>query len=281
MMIQATPQQRSPLDLRRDLGTRLRTLRVRAGLTGRQLAELLGCHPSKISRLEHGAAIPSIADVRAWCAHTGAEGEADDLAAQAAHVEAAYSTWRSYQRDGLLRLQRAAGDLFTRTRRFHAYESRLVPGLLQTAAYARAILESEQARRGGPDDVDDAVELRFGLRSVLDGTATFAMLFEEHVLRSPIVPPEAMREQGQQLIEDSQRANMSLGIIPTGLQRTRWGAESFYVYDQELVRVQLVPGRFSVNAPGDVAEYLKAFEELSAMAVYGDAARDLIRDATG
>ncbi|TDD79926.1 hypothetical protein E1298_26890 [Actinomadura rubrisoli] len=78
----------------------------------------------------------------------------------------------------------------------------------------------------------------------------------------------------------SSRPNVSLGVIPLG-PRTRAGVENFYVYDQNLVRIQLLSGRFTVNAPGDVAEYLAAFAELSELAVVGDEARALIRDAIG
>lgn len=222
--------------------------------------------------------MPSVADVRAWCVHCKAEDQADDLTAQATAVEAAYSTWRSSQRTGMLRMQEEVGDLFARTRRFLAYESRLVPGLLQTADYSRTILEAVRARRGSPDDVSDAVAARYELRRILDGPATFSFLVEEHVLRSPIAPPEVMREQAEQLIEDSRRPTVSLGVIPLG-PRARAGAENFYVYDQNLVRIQLLSGRFTVNAPGDVAEYLAAFEELSSLAVVGDEARAMIREA--
>lgn len=278
MTLQASQPQRSPLDLRRDLGARLRVIRLRAGLSGKELAERLGCHPSKVSRLEHGAAIPSVADVRAWCAFCEADDQADDLAADATAVEAAYTTWRSHQRTGMLRLQQEVGDLFARTNRFLAYESRVIPGLLQTADYSAALLERARIRRGSPDDISDAVAARHEYRRVLDGPATFGFLVEEHVLRSPIAPPAVMRAQLDQLIEDSRRPTVSLGVIPIG-PRERSGTENFYVYDQTLVRVQLLSGRFTINAPGDVAEYLTAFEELSALAVVGEEACALIRTA--
>lgn len=274
-----TSTSRSALDLRHDLGKRLRSLRKRAGLTGVQLADKLGCHSSKISRIELGTAIPSPSDVRAWCAHTGADDEADDLAAQAAHVEVAYSTWRSTQRTGgLLRLQEEVTELFERTRRWRAYEPRLLPGILQTTAYATAVLEVTRRRLDRPDDVPGAVAARYALRRVLDGPATFSYIVEEHVLREPLIGPEAMRAQAEQLIADSRRPNVSIGIIPLGF-RERHAVENFTIHDDELVRVQLMAGRFTATAPGDIAEYIGVFETLSEMAVYGDEARDLIRAA--
>lgn len=277
----AVPAPRSPLDQRHDLGKRLRSLRLRAGLTGVQLAERLDCHSSKVSRIEHGNAIPSPADVRAWCMATGHDDEVEDLAAQAASVEVAYSTWRSTQRaGGLLRLQEEVTDLFERTRRWRAYEPRLLPGILQTTAYASAVLEVARRRLDRPDDVAGAAAARYALRRVLDGPATFAYVIEEHVLREPIAGPEVMREQAEQLIADSHRANVSLGVIPMG-RRERHAVENFTIHDEDLVRVQLMAGRWTATAPGDVAEYVGVFETLSQMAVYGNEARALIDDAIG
>lgn len=283
MTIHTAPDQRSPLDLRQDLGRRLRMLRRQAGLSGKDLAERLGCHPSKVSRIELGTTIPSPADVRAWCAAAGADDEADDLAAQATSVEFAYSTWRSTQRTGgLLRLQEEGiTELTERTRRWQAYEPRVLPGILQTVAYASAILEVTRQRLDQPDDVGPAAAARFALRRVLDGPATFAYLIEEHVLREPLAGPEVMREQAEQLVADSHRPNVSVGIVPMGTLRVRHATENFTIFDEEMVRVQLLPGRFTATAPGDVAEYLRAFEMLAGMAVYGDEARALIRDAIG
>lgn len=280
-MTQQTSTARSPLDMRQDLGKHLRGLRKRAGLTGVQLAELLGCHPSKVSRIELGTAIPSPADVRAWCMHTGAEDEAEDLAAQATSVEVAYSAWRNTQRTGgLLRLQEEGiTELTERTRRWQAYEPRVLPGILQTVAYASAILEVTRQRLDRPDDVGPAARARFALRRVLDGPATFAYLIEEHVLREPIAGPEVMREQAEQLIADSYRPNVSIGIVPLGTLRARHATENFTIFDETMVRVQLLPGRFTATAPSDVAEYHAAFEMLSGMAVYGDEARELIEAA--
>lgn len=275
------PADRSPLDQRHDLGKRLRALRLQAGLTGVQLAGRLDCHSSKISRIEHGNAIPSPSDVRAWCMATGHDDQADDLAAQAANVEVAYTTWRSLQQTGgLMRLQQNFTDLFEQTRRWRVYEPRVLPGILQTRAYTAAILEVTRRRLDRPDDVSAAAAARYELRRVLDGPATFSYIVEEHVLREPVVGPEEMREQAEQLIADSRRPNVSIGVVPLGFRR-RHAVENFSIHDDELVRVQLMAGLWTATAPGDIAEYADVFALLSEMAVYGDNARDLIRAAVG
>lgn len=277
----AQPAQPHALAARRDLGSRLRVLRLRANMTGKALADLLGCHPAKISRIELGGATPSIGDIRAWCVHCSAEDQADDLVAAAVAAESAYTTWRSEQRGGLLRLQEAMDELYAKTNRFRAYESRVIPGLLQGEDYTAAILGKLQARRGSPDDAREAAAARYRQRRVLQGDSTFAFVIEEAVLRSRIAPAEVMRAQLAQLVEDSRLPQVSIGIIPLDAQRSQWPVESFYAYDDSLVRVQLVSGRWAVTAPGDVAEYLTVFQDLSALAVVGDEARDIIRRASG
>lgn len=65
------------------LATRLRHLRLDAGLAGHQLSRACGWHPAKTSRIENTRAVPSDADIRAWCAACGADGQAEDLIAAA------------------------------------------------------------------------------------------------------------------------------------------------------------------------------------------------------
>lgn len=271
--------QPNALQARRDIGLRLRALRREASLTGRGLAELMNCHSAKISRIENGAATPSVADIRAWCVHCSAEDQTDDLIAATIAAESAYSTWRTEQRAGLVRLQTTMDTLYARTERLRVYETRVVPSLLQTEDYAAAILGRLQARRGSPDDAREAAAARAAHRHLLHGAGSYAFILEEAVLRSRIAPDDVMRAQLDQLVEDSRLPRVSIGIIPLDVPRDQWPTESFFAHDDELVRVQLISGRWTATAPGDVAEYLAVFGELSEVAVVGDEARDLIRRA--
>lgn len=266
-------------ELRRDLGKRLRLLRLRAGLTGRAVANGLGCHPAKVSRIENGQTIPSIDDVRNWCVLCSAEDQSADLEAQVLNVESAFAAWRTEQRAGFLQVQREVDQIFADSHRFRVYEGHVVPGLLQTEAYTREVLTRLRDRQGTPDDIDAAAAARYSHRRILSQSKVFSFVLEEAVLASRFTPPQVMREQLAQLLEDSRRPQVSLGVIPFGAERTCWPVESFYAYDDHLVRVQLISGRLTVTTPGDVAEYLSTFEELASLAVVGDEARELIQRA--
>ncbi len=73
--------------------------------------------------------------------------------------------------------------------------------------------------------------------------------------------------------------NVSLGIIPLTAPRLMWPVEGFTVYDDALVRAELMTAELTVQAPTEVALYVKAFGRLQKLAVYGPKARALITSA--
>ena len=88
-----------PQQAREALGTRLREIRLDAGLTARALAKLAGWHFTKVSKLEHGTRRPSLDDIRAWCRYCQAEDQVIDLIATARGIDEMYTEWRMKCRD--------------------------------------------------------------------------------------------------------------------------------------------------------------------------------------
>lgn len=266
---------------RHALGLRLREIRKDASLSARALARLARWHESKCSRIEHGHAMPSDADIRAWTLHCGVPDQAADLIATARGIDGAYVEWRRIERPGLKRAQQAVLPLFERTRRFRMYQSWVIPGLLQTPAYTRAVLETIVALRGVHDDVEEAVAVRMDRQSVLHtGHHRFAVLIEEWVLRTMIGDTDVMAGQLGHLIAVASTPSVSLGVIPLGVARgAGWPVESFTIYDDAQVNVELVSAHLTVTQPGEIQEYVRAFSELEALAVYGAPARALITAA--
>ncbi|GGK48103.1 helix-turn-helix domain-containing protein [Streptomyces flaveus] len=275
------PSSSSVAEARRALGQRLREIRKDAGLTARTLAGLADWHESKCSRIEHGRTPPSDADIRAYTLHCDAQDQTADLIATARAVEGMYVEWRRMERAGLKQVQQSVAPLFERTRRFRTYQSWVIPGLLQTAAYTKAVLNTIAALREVPDDIDAAVGVRMERQRILhSGDHRFAMLVEEWVLRTLIGDNEVMAGQLGHLIAVASLPSVSLGIIPLGVPRgAGWPVESFTMYDDEQVNVELVSAHLTVTQPREVQEYARAFTELSSIAVYGAAARSLITGA--
>ncbi|NLU67743.1 Scr1 family TA system antitoxin-like transcriptional regulator [Streptomyces sp. HNM0574] len=277
----SAPSSSSVAEARQALGRRLREIRKDSGLTARALAALNGWHESKCSRIEHGRTAPSDADIRAWARHCGAHEQTADLIATAHAVDGMYVEWKRLERGGLKHVQVSVAPLFERTRRFRMYQSWVVPGLLQTPAYTRAVLATVASLREGPGDIDAAVDVRMERQRVLhSGGHRFAMLVEEWVLRTVIGDSAVTTEQLGHLIDVASLPSVSLGIIPMGTPRgAGWPVESFTMYDDHQVNVELVAAHLTVTQPREVKEYARAFTELSAGAVYGAAARSLIRAA--
>ncbi|MEV4107754.1 helix-turn-helix transcriptional regulator [Nonomuraea sp. NPDC049695] len=263
------------------MGARLRSIRREASLSGRDLARLAGWHSSKVSRIEHAQRTPSPADVRAWCRHCGVPEQAPDLVASLEAIEGMFVEWRHMERTGLKKAQEAVVPRWERTRHFRIYSSKLIPGPLQTRAYISAILTALMRRRGLPNDVEEAVQVRVDKQHVLhDGDHRFAVILEESVLRAPIGGAEVMAGQLGHLLTVSALPSMSLGIIPLDADRsTMWPAEGFFMFDDAEVTVELVSGHLTITQPHEVALYAGAFKELAALAVYGKAARALITAA--
>ncbi len=275
------PPSSSARQARRTLGARLGELRQDAGLTGRELARRCGWHESKVSRIEHARTAPSAEDIRAWCVHTGAANQADDLVAFLRSVEGMFIEWHRMEQTGLRHAQESVLPLWERTRLFRAYSSWLIPGALQTSDYTRAVLRAIAERRELPDDVEDAVAARTDrLRLLREGEHQFAMLMEESVLRNVIGGTEVMAGQLGHLITVTALPSISLGIIPLGLDRDAiHPVEGFWIFDDQRVNVELVSGWLTITQPREIEMYAEVFGRLAELAVSGAQARRLITAA--
>ncbi|MFF7456041.1 helix-turn-helix domain-containing protein [Kitasatospora sp. NPDC008115] len=264
---------------RKMLADRLREMCKDAGLDGKQLAALCGWHPSKVSRISTAKTAPSAEDLLAWCRACGREDQAADLVASLRAVEGMWVEWRRMERAGL-RAQEAVLPLFERTYWFRAYSSWLVPGLLQTHGYTECVLRAVQQRRVPVDDVADAVAVRMERQRVLrERQRRFAFLLEQSVLSNGLGDADAQAEQLERLIRVGAAPNVSVGIVPSRLGRTRMPVEGFWIFDTAQVNVELVSGHLTLTQPSEVAMYADTFAVLADMAVYGPKARALITAA--
>jgi transcriptional regulator with XRE-family HTH domain len=265
---------------REALGARLREIRIRADLTAVDLASKLGRHSSKVSRIEHGRKTPSVEDIREWCRHCDAVDQAADLVASLQVIEGMYVEWRRVERTGLRRLQESYIALYERTAVFRFYEPGVIPGLFQTAEYASARMARIIAFSGLPDDLDGAVAARMERQRVLrSGRHRFAVVLEEAALKSRIGTTEMMAGQLGHLIRVGSLPNVSLGIVPSDIDRTMWSSPGFLILDDKRVLVETPSAELTITQPSELLVYIRTFSELATMAVYGAAARTLITDA--
>ncbi|SBV00610.1 Predicted transcriptional regulators [Streptomyces sp. Ncost-T6T-1] len=267
------------------LGSQLRALRRRRGISARELAALAGWHESKCSKIENGKSMPSEADIRLWARLCHAADQADDLISAAAGIKDMYVQWRHMEVPGLRSAQNKVLPVWENTSAFQAYSHSLIPGPLQTREYTRTVLTSIKVRRSlVVDDVDAAVDARMRKQELLhDSNRTFRILIEECVLRNRIGGPDVAVRQMARLVDVSTLPNIELGIIPengdTVVRDQMWPVEDFWIFDHKMVNVELVAAYMTFTTEPEVRLYEQAFSELSELAVFGKEARSLIATA--
>lgn len=265
---------------REALGVRLREIRKEAGLTGRTLAIDIGCHYTKISRVENGNQSPSEENIKAWCRACRAEDQISDLIATARTIESTYVEWRRQTRAGMKRLMLSSTSLYERTQLFRIYEHNIIPGLFQTAEYSAAMLSYFIDFLDTPNDLDAAVEARMERqRIVYSGNRRFAVLLEERAIQARVGNFDIMSGQLDRLLGVMSLPRVSLGIIPETAIRAAFASVGFWIYDNALVGVETPTASLEVTQPREVGLYAKMFEQLRQSAVYGAEARALVTSA--
>ena len=174
----------------------LREIRLDAGLTARALAQLTGWHFTKVSKLEHGTRRPSPDDIRAWCRYCQAEDQVIDLIATTRGIDAMYTEWRRQLRTGMRYVQDSVRPLYEQTLLFRVYETTFIPGLLNTAGCAAAIMGFWAGLMSLPADIETAVAARMSRQNVLyAGKRSFVFVIEEQALRTRVGGAEVMAGQ--------------------------------------------------------------------------------------
>ena len=267
-------------EARTALGKRLRELRSSAGISGRRLAESLSWPPSKVSKLENGRQTPTDDDIRDWTRATGSQGETEALLASLHTLEIQHSEWQRVLRAGLKPRQQELIEWDQRTRLFRAFEATVVPGLLQTAEYARARFAEGVRRLKLPDDINDAVTARIRRQEILyRPDKRFHFVLTEAALRFRLCPPAVLLGQLDRLVSLSQLPNVRLGIIGFETQYATSPWHGFWLYDSERVLIETFSASLDLRQPQEIELYQIAFEQLAAVASYGRAARVIINQA--
>ena len=203
-----------PTVRRLQLGSRLRALREASGISRADAGYLIRSSESKISRMELGRVSFKQRDVTDLLELYGVDdpAEHDRLLALAREANTA-GWWHAYS-DVLSTWFQNYLDLEQSAELIRTYEVQFVPGLLQTDAYARAVIALDG--RAGPPDVDRRAQLRMArqqLHARPGGPRLWAVL-DEAVLRRPIGGYAVLLEQVRSLLDASQRDNVRLQVIP-------------------------------------------------------------------
>lgn len=259
------------------LGGRLRELREHADLTGRQLAESLSWQASKVSKIENGKQTPSVSDIEGWTEKTNSEDQAPALVASLRTLEVQHAEWQRIFHGGIRPRQNSLAELDQKTRLFRVFESTVVPGLLQTAEYARSRFAEGIRIFKLPNDINEAVAGRVKRQDIFyRPDKRFHFILTEAALRFRMCSVPAMLGQLDRLVSLSALPNVKLGIIGFETQYTASPWHGFWIYDDEKVLVETYSAGLNLAQPQEIELYANVFSELSAVASYGRAARLII-----
>ncbi|MDG4865389.1 helix-turn-helix transcriptional regulator [Streptomyces sp. T-3] len=282
--------QYGPAVRRRKLGAELRALRGRAGLTSGAAAELVGWHQSKVSRIETGRSAVKSADVLLLLdAYEVSDPQLRALLEALAGADGDGATrhqwWHAYK--GLLPpAYRDFISLEAQACRMRTLETSVVPGLLQTPDYARAVT---RAALDGmpPDQVDALVEVRIARQEVLrtdrpDPPLELAAVLDEAVLRRPVGGYRVMTRQLRCLVEAGRLPHVRLHVLPFAAGAHIGLTGPFVIFsfpniaDLDVVVLDHLTSSLYLERKEDLKEYSEAFNSLQEHALSAEDTLDFI-----
>jgi transcriptional regulator with XRE-family HTH domain len=272
---------RTPTGRRRRLGAELRRLREDAGLTIDRVAEILECSPSKVSRIETGQVGASPRDVRDMLGLYRVDPDRREALVQVAREARQRGWWQKFVDvpDGVpayVGLEAAATSI-------DVYMSLIVPALLQTPDYARAVIGAVR-----PDlprsEIDRRVELRMRRQGLLDQERPPEMrvLLDDTVLRRPVGGAAVMAAQRRRLLADAGRPAVTIQVleVAAGAHAGMDGPFTIFGFpaaaERDVVALDSAADALYLEDAEDVARYRRVFGLLLPAARSPEASAGLI-----
>lgn len=266
-----------PSPTRTTLANELLRLRDLAGLSGREMGRRIGVSQPMMSRIGRGLTLPSLPVVRAWLEECTAD--PDVVARIVALTEDAHGEirpWGALYAD-TSQLQGGVGARDADASLIRNFQPTVLPGLLQTAGYAQAVLGL-----GRSPDVSAAVRARLERQSLLyEGGRRFEFVIAEHVLRWPPAPG-ALQGQADRLASVSTLPSVEIRVLPDTVSAGVVPWHNFVLRSATdgvvTASAELMFGAQDDAGAGEmVALYEQTWSRLWDAAAQGEAALELIR----
>ncbi|HEV8558203.1 MAG TPA: helix-turn-helix transcriptional regulator [Actinophytocola sp.] len=272
----------SPTVRRRRLASELRRLREAAGLTIDEVGDKLECSASKISRIETGHVGVTPRDVRDMLELYPIDADQREALVQLAREARKKGWWHAYNEvftGSFVGLESDASSL-------HAHQALLVPGLLQTEDYTRAVHKAIR-----PDQPDEEIERRVLARLARQNLLAdpqppeYWAIIDEAVLHRVVGGPEIMRAQLNRLIEAAELPHVTLQVVPFGAGAHAGMEGPFLILgfpeqaDPDVVYVENTTTGSYLEDPSDVYRYTLMFDHLRASALNTSETLRMVREA--
>lgn len=260
------PTRPGPTVQRRRLGIELRRLREAAGKSIEEVAEILECSASKVSRIENGQVTASPRDVRDMLEIYDVDSAYRDSLVEMARIARHRSWWQAYSDTPampVIGLEVAADQI-------QSYEAMVVPGLLQTRDYAQAMISALYPEMPNAQ-VDRWVDLRMTRQELLTrhNPPAVQILLEECVLRRPVGGRLIMRTQLEHLATmTAATSSLTLQILPlsVGAHAAMNGPFAVFRFPDpavpDIVFFEHAVSDLFLETPEHVEQYERVFESL-------------------
>jgi transcriptional regulator with XRE-family HTH domain len=268
----------SPTVRRRELGARLRQLRTERGWTVEHVAEQLGFSASKVSRLENGRRGVSARDIRDLCDLYNVQDEERQQLIDLAAEGKQRAWWQSSELPypTYVGLEAAAATISD-------FGLGLIPGLLQTEDYARAVLTATHPPLPA-DVIEQRLDGRLERQRLLfsENPPRFDAVIDEAVLHRIGGSRATMHAQLRHVLTASERENVNIWVVPYAAGIMPIPTSKFILLtfrEPSVPPVVFIEGPTSnlyLGPAEGLAEYEQAFSALKAMAATPEASRQMI-----
>ena len=280
----------SPTVRRRRLAAELRGIRESKGKSGDAVAHALKWSPSKISRYERARTGLRPREVERLLDYYQITGPRRALLLELAEDAAQKGWWEEFG-DSLSEDYQQFIGLEHEATSMAIWHVDVVPGLLQTEAYARHIIGSySRIEPIAPGMIGRLVRVRMRRQQVLDREELqLSVVLDGSVLKRRIGDESVMYEQLQRLAQEADRPNLTLQILPLDAQHTVFG-ESFVIFGfgddsdamlQDVVSTEQLKSGFTVEGERETYLHRIAFQALSDASLSPAESRALILDTAG
>ncbi|TDC61950.1 XRE family transcriptional regulator [Actinomadura sp. GC306] len=272
----------SPTVRRRRLASEMRRLRRESGKTREEAARFADIAPATVSRIEAAVHAPKVADIMALCKFYGLDDERTDVLVTLARQSRQRGWWQKYG-DAIPAWFEVYVGLEEEVSELRTYQSEVIFGLLQTEAYARAVLLADD--NVSPDDGERMLEVRMRRQKLLDEGPERPKLWiiqNEAALRREVGGRAVMHEQLDRLMTISQLPGVTIQVLPlsSGAHPSMHGSFEILGFpdrrDPDVVYVDYRNGCIYLEGPGEVDDYAQLFNQLRARALGPDETRALI-----
>ncbi|WP_155057441.1 helix-turn-helix domain-containing protein [Streptomyces blattellae] len=268
------------------LGKRLQELREAAGLRREEAAQVLRVAPATVRRMEMAEVALKIPYVQLLL---GAYGVPEEEAAAFVSLaeEANQPGWWQRFHDVLPDWFSLYVSLEGAARIIRSYEPHFVPGLLQTEAYARAVLEAGTIGQAGPETIERHVSLRMARQQLLERADRphLWVIMDETVLLRPVSDDgSVLREQLDKLLEFAERDRVTLQVseFRAGPHPGTYAPFTLFRFAEpelpDMVFTEYLTGALYLDSRTEVSTHLEVLDHMTARAASTERTKKLLRD---